>query len=215
MRVVQICFVYRRSCHDCAFSFLLFLLFFSFSTSHQLQPLKSLEPPPPPPEAMDLISSKLINPACCQVCRRIFSGTWIPWRGRRIPAARSDDDDDDDDDSRWKIYEFHKTFRDLKNCATGTNHTCPLCKIVLERGHWDGASDETETTFSCIPVSEDNEDDDDDDYLSINVTPNGGTFDLLRCCFITMKKCMFSTTHLLMEEERRGGEKKRKKKNIC
>jgi hypothetical protein len=107
----------------------------------------------------------LANQACCQVCKRILVGTWTPWR---IPTSA---------DGRWGIYEFHTTLQDLRDCVR--NESCPICKIALSRGNWASYSPLTETTFACMP---------DETYVSINITPNGGTSEPRGCCFVTLRK---------------------------
>jgi len=108
------------------------------------------------------------NAACCQSCRRIFTGTWVLWR---VPASA---------DGRWGIYEFHKTLQDLRDCVS--THSCPVCKIALERGDWGRADARAEPTFAHIPK---------ENVVSINITPNGGTSDLKGCCFVTLIRCTF------------------------
>lgn len=118
------------------------------------------------PSSLDYCTmTPLANDSCCQVCKRILVGTWIPWR---TPTSA---------DGRWGIYEFHKTLQDLRDCVQ--NESCPICKIALARGNWANSSPLTETTFAHMP---------EDAYMSINITPNGGTSELQGCCYITLRK---------------------------
>ena len=112
------------------------------------------------------------NAALCESCIRIFTGSWIPWR---VPASA---------DGRWGIYEFHKTLQDLRDCVS--THRCPVCKIALERGGWGGAGGGAEPTFAHMAR---------EPYLSINITPNGGTSVLAGCCFVTLERGAFFSSH--------------------
>lgn len=121
-----------------------------------------------PAQHCDHMSAKsLASQACCQICKRILVGTWTPWR---TPTSA---------DGRWGIYEFHKTLEDLRDCAK--NESYPICKIALSRGSYASSSPSTETTFAYMP---------DEKYLSLNITPNGGTWELRGCCFVTLRKSM-------------------------
>jgi len=112
---------------------------------------------------MDITRPPSSNIALCRPCREILDGKWV----KSLFAAGC---------APLKVYEFHGNLGSLRECSL--HHGCPLCKVVVARGHWHGLDHNTPMTFSTSR---------EEDLMCLEIAPENA-YDSSTVCYFSMEK---------------------------